>query len=182
MSVIHEAIKRARQARQARQEKNPPAAPSRAPDLTVRSAVRRPVWPWWVMSFFVFVSCALAWREHRLRLKSENKMRAAYLELNDVRGDFLETKKNKTEAEVRYASEINEMGQKLNDALKVKTELIHAKQAVEFDNLDKEKKLSLLTKKAHETEMDKFRLQDEVKALRAELSSRPAPEPVSKSS
>jgi hypothetical protein len=176
MSVIHEAVKRARAAWQEKRSQTP--APARAA-LTVRPAPARGAWLAWLMLFFVLAEGALYWRERALRLRSQEKMRAAYLELNDARGEVLQKK----QVQIRNASELRELRTKLDEALRSKTEVLNAKQAVEYDNLDKQKKVSDLTKRAHKAEMDKFQLQYEINALKAELakiSPAAAPEPASK--
>lgn len=61
---------------------------------------------------------------------------------------------------------------KYNDALRSKTEALNAEQSVEYDNLANQKKVSDLTKKMHEIEMSRLRLEDEVKKLRAEPGSK----------
>ena len=94
------------------------------------------------MLFFVLTEAALCWREHGLRLRAEEKMRKAYLELNDVRGGYM----LKSSTVRRSASELRELRAKLTE--------------VESDNLDKEKKVSELTKRLHETEMEKIRLSE----------------------
>ena len=187
MSVLHEAIKRAREARARQGGKSqpsaaaPPVAPADAPrpSLTVRSVRRAPAWIGWLMLFFLLAEGALYLRERNLRLHSEDKMRAAYLQLNDVRGEYLQ----KSDTVRRSASELRELRTKLDDALRSKTELAKAKQAVEYDNLNKEKNVSELRKQMHEIEMSKYRLQGELYALKAELakvSSAQTPESASK--
>ena len=168
MSVIHEALRRARQSRPTKN--GPSNAPTgEKPALTVRSSRQAPAWLGWLLMVFVLAEGALYLRERSVRLHSEDKMRAAYLALNDTRGDTTE--------------EIRRLKVKLNEAERSKTAALNVKQSVEFDNLRKEKKVSELTKEMHLAEMSKYRLQDEVKALKAELaklSSANAPEPPSK--
>ncbi len=128
MSVVHEALKRAGLPEQ--------------PVLTVKSTGKQPAWLFWVMLFFVLAESALYWREHSLRLRAEEKMRMAYLELNDARGQSLE----KTGTVRRAASDLRELRLKLT--------------GVETENLRKEKKISDLTKRLHESEMEKIRLSE----------------------
>ena len=128
MSVVHEALKRAGSPKQ--------------PVLTVKSTGKQPAWLFWVMLFFVLAESALYWREHSLRLRAEEKMRMAYLELNDARGQSLE----KTGTVRRAASDLRELRLKLT--------------GVETENLRKEKKISDLTKRLHESEMEKIRLSE----------------------
>ena len=137
MSVIHEAVKRARG------EKSP-----QRPALTKKSPEFKPSVLVWVLLFFLIAEAALCWREHNLRLHSEEKMHQAYLQLNDSRGEYLE----KSDTVRRSASELRELRAKLSQ--------------VESDNLEKEKKLSGLTKEIHQTEMEKFRLEDQIKTLK----------------
>ena len=134
MSVVHEALKRAGG------KPNPP--PAEQPSLTVKSAGKQPVWLFWVMLFIVLAEAALCWREHTLRVRSEEKMRMSYLELNDARGQSLE----KTGTVRRAASDLRELRLKLTE--------------VETENLKKEKKISDLTKRLHESEMEKIRLSE----------------------
>ncbi len=143
MSVVHEALKRAGG------KSNPPPAPSSTtplsseqPALTVKSTGKQPVWLFWLMLFFVLAEAALCWREHTLRLRSEDKMRASYLELNDARGQSLE----KTSTVRRAASDLRELRLRLTE--------------VETENLKKERKISDLTKRLHESEMEKIRLSE----------------------
>ena len=143
MSVIHEALRRARAIRP-------------KPSVTVRSRGPAPAWLGWLMLFFVLAEGALYLRERYLRTHSQEKMRLAYLALNDARGDSTE--------------EIRRLKVKLNEALRSKDDIASVKQSVEFDNVRKEQKLSDLTKEMHGLEMSKMRLQDEVQALKAELA------------
>lgn len=144
MSVIHEAL------RQARDPKSPKKTTT---PVLVRS--RASSWVWWAMLFFVLAEGALFLRERNMRLRSEEKMKLAYLELNDGRG--------------AASSEIAELNEKLREALRAKTELARSKQSVEYDNVEKEKQLSVLKKEKHEAEMGRYHLQDEVRLLKAEL-------------
>ena len=138
MSVVHEALKRAGG------KKIPPPASSSPlqPTLTVKSVGKQPAWLFWVMLFFVLAEAALCWREHILRLRSDEKMRLSYLELNDTRGQSLE----KTSTVRRAASDLRELRLKLTE--------------VETENLKKERKISDLTKRLHESEMEKIRLSE----------------------
>lgn len=131
MSVVHEALKRAGG-----------GAPKERPSLTVKSPGKQPAWLLWVMLFFVVAEAGLCWREHSLRLRSEEKMRAAYLELNDARGQSLE----KTGTVKRAASDLLDLRMKLTE--------------VETENLKKEKKISDLTRRLHESEMEKIKLSE----------------------
>ena len=139
MSVIHEAVKRARGGEES---SSAPSAPLKAGKPSRKNALV------WTLLVFVIAEAALCFREHDLRLHSEEKMRKAYLELNDTRGNYLE----KSDTARRSASELRELRSKISE--------------VESDNFEKEKKISMLTKQEHETEMEKFRLEDEVKVLK----------------
>ena len=171
MSVIHEAIKRARATRQ--EGKQSPAAPKSAAAEGIGPAAvvvkKEPLvlsWFVWIMLFFVLAEGALYVRERSQRLRSEEKMRAAYLELNDARGDFLDKK----DSEKRVMTDLQELESKYNAALRSKAEVLRSKQDVEFENLDKQKKINELTKKNHELEMDKFHLEGQILNLKAELA------------
>ena len=131
MSVVHEALKRAGG-----------DAPKERPSLTVKSPGKQPAWLFWAMLFFVIAEAGLCWREHALRLHSEEKMREAYLELNDVRGKNLD--KGGT---VKRA---------MNESLELRMKLTE----VETENLKKEKKISDLTRRLHESEMEKIKLSE----------------------
>ncbi len=120
MSVVHEALKRARGEE----------APVR-PSLALKSPDKQPAVLFWAMLFIVIAEAIFCVREHQLRLHAEEKMRSAYLELNDVR---------------RTASDLRELRMKVID--------------VEKDNLQKEKKISGLTKRLHDSEMEKIRLSE----------------------
>jgi hypothetical protein len=172
MSAIHEAIKKAREARQ---EKSPaaPSASATKPSLTLKSPRQTPPWLWWAMLFFVLAEGALYLYERQKRARSEDKMRLAYLELNDVRGEVIDSEMKQSATKARIA----QLEARLGEAEEEKARIESAKQRVEFENLDKEKKVSKLTKEMHEVEMTKFQLQDEIKALKAELEKRSVPEP-----
>ncbi len=160
MSVIHEAVKRARAAKAA-----PPASPAdRSPALTVERTGGTPSWVWWLMLFFVLAEGAFYLRERGRRLDAEDKMRQAYLQLNDTRGEYLE----KSATAIRSSSELDTLKTKYNEALRSKAEILRNTQHVEFENLAAHKKVSDLTKKLHETEMARLRLEGEVRELKAE--------------
>jgi septal ring factor EnvC (AmiA/AmiB activator) len=131
MSVIHEAIKRARGGDK----------PSPRPALTVQSGAKNPGWIVWAMLAFILVLSALLLRESSLRHRSEEKMKMAYLKLNDERGDFMD----KRDTAIRTASELRE--------------LKAANLAVEEENFRKEKQVAEIKKKLHESEMERIRLE-----------------------
>ena len=162
MSVIHEAIKRARAAKTA----PPVPSPGDKPAVTVKTARQAPAWLWWLMLFFVLAEGALFLSERSRRLGAEEKMRQAYLQMNDARGEYLE----KSVSESRAAEELRELKTKYNDALRSKTQVLNEKQSVEYDNLTKQKMISDLTKKTHESQMEKLRLESELKALKAQAA------------
>jgi len=140
MSVVHEALKRAGGG-EPPPSSTPPSGEQR-PSLTVKSTGKQPAWLFWTMLFLVLAEAGLYWREHSLRLRSEEKMRSAYLELNDARGKNLE----KAGSVKRAASDLLDLRMKLTE--------------VETDNLKKEKKISDLTRRLHESEMEKIKLSE----------------------
>jgi ribosomal protein S13 len=163
MSAIHEALKRAREARQT---KNPGIPPKDTPSLIVRTG--RPVSAWllWSMLALVLAEGAFFVREGALRRKAEYKMKLAYLELNKARGDSIDVRTKKVEIELQ----IEGLRNQLKKAVTNKADMSSAKRLVELENLEKEKKISELTKKMHEVEMDKFQLKEEIQSLKRELS------------
>ena len=171
MSVIHEALKRAREARQ---KKSPLVSQNPDPAFTVRTSGRPAAWLVWLMSFFVLAEGAFFVRESFLRQRAEEKMKQAYLELNDARGDSLEVRKKKGEMESR----IVDLQQQLKKAVLDKTDLLSTKRSVELENLEKEKKISELTKSMHRVEMNKYQLKEEVDSLKRELSKWSSPLPI----
>ena len=92
-------------------------------------------WLSWAMFFLVLVESAFCVREHQLRLRAEEKMKLAYLALNDVRGQSLDSQA---------------LRRQLDQALREKSELARSHQSLEFDNLNKEKKISKMTRELHE--------------------------------
>ncbi len=84
------------------------------------------------MLFFVLAEAVLCWREHDLRLSAEEKMRMAYLELNDMRGGLM----LKSSSMRRSASELRELREK--------------NYQLERENVEKELKISELTKRLHQ--------------------------------
>lgn len=171
MSVIHESLKRAREARQ---KKTPPVSHEISPTITVRSERKAASRLVWLMSFFVLAEGAFFVRESALRQRAEEKMKQAYLELNDARGDSLDVRKKKKEMESR----VMDLQRELKKAVIDKTELISAKRSVELENLEKEKKISALTKDMHRIEMSKYQLKEEVDSLKRELSKWSSPLPI----
>ena len=169
MSVIHEAVKRARQDRAQRTVQE-----AKTQEVTTLRAGTGAGGSWilWVLSALVILEAgALVWvksaKDH-----AEGKLTSAYLELNDVRGEYLDTKKGLVDTEARLASENRALQTKLKELQAQKADIAAAKQSVEFDNLKKEKTLASLTKQAHESEMAKLHLEDEVRSLKAELAKR----------
>jgi septal ring factor EnvC (AmiA/AmiB activator) len=162
MSVIHESLKRARQPKDR-------ATPSgEVPALTVRTGRAPGVRLWWVMLFFVLAEGVLFVRESALRLRAEDKMRQAYLELNDARGNSIEAQKKSAQ----IGSQAEDLRDQLKKAVQDRADLLRAKRSVETENLEKEKKIAELTKSVHEVEMSKFQLKEEIQALRRELSAK----------
>lgn len=153
MSVLHEAVKRARGA------KTPPR-----PALTIEREKGAPSWVWWLMLFFVLAEGALYLRERGERLDAEEKMRQAYLQLNDTRGEFLEG----SARAVRAFSELDALKVKYNEAVRSKADILRNTQSVEVENLTAQKKIAELTKKLHETEMARLRLEEEARTLKAQ--------------
>lgn len=171
MSVIHESLKKARETRQPKDQATPSGE---VPALTVRTGRPPSVRFLWLMLFFVLLEGAFFIRESALRHKAEEKMKQAYLELNDVRGNSLEAQKKKVQIE----SQVEDLRDQLKKAVLDKTDVLRSKRSVEMENLDKEKKISELTKTMHEVEMSKFQLKEEIRALKQELSRWSSPLPV----
>jgi len=171
MSVIHESLKKARESRQ---QKDPGTPAGEGSTLTVRAGRSPGVRFWWLMLFFVLAEGAFFIRESALRLKAEEKMKQAYLELNDVRGNSLLVQKKKIQIE----SQVEDLRNQLKKAVLDKTDLLRSKRSVELENLEKEKKISELTKTMHEVEMSKFQLKEEAQALKRELSRWSSPLPL----
>ena len=164
MSVIHEAIKRARAIRQ--EKKQSPGDPASVPpQVVVQGGGTVPAWLLWMMLLFVLAEGGLYLRERASRLHSEDKMRKAYLELNDARGEYLD----KSASHKRVMTDLQEMESKYTAALHAKEEALKAKDNVEFDNLTNQKKVNDLTREKHDLEMDKYRLEAEKDSLKARL-------------
>lgn len=139
MSVIHEIMKRAGAH---------PGAPR--PSLTVRTAEgASPRWMW-LMLLLVLGEGALFALERGRRLDAEGKMRQAYLQLNDARGESLE----RSASAVRASERLQALGAQYD------------KTQVEILGL--QKKNAELTKRMHQTEMEKLRLEQELDALKKE--------------
>ena len=165
MSVIHEAIKRARAVRQEKKQSSGAPA-SEPPQVVVQGGGTVPAWLLWMMLLFVLAEGALYLRERGERIHSEDKMRKAYLELNDERGKLLD----KNASHKRVMTDLQEMESKYNAALRSREEAFKAKENVEFDNLTNQKKVNDLTREKHELEMDKYKLQAEKDSLKAQLA------------
>ena len=173
MSVIHEALKRARDLHH-KKPSSLSASVEAKPALTVHSERKPGAWIVWLMSFFVLAEGAFFVRESAQRQRAEEKMRQAYLELNGARGDSLEIRKEKVEMESR----VTDLQRQLKKVVLDKTELLGEKRSVELENLEKEKKISNLTKGLHQTEMGKYQLKEEVESLKRELSKWSSPLPI----
>ena len=125
MTVIDEALKRAEQPKQKPvKQAYPPGSP--------RSLSRA----WAVAAFAVFVAIASLYvREIQSRQKTQAKLLAALLKLNDAREDAKQAREERARA----------LADK--DAIAAKD------RQVEYDNIEKEKKISDLSREVHELKM-----------------------------
>ena len=87
------------------------------------------------MFFLVLAESVFCIAEHQQRLRAEEKMKLAYLALNDVRGQSLDSQA---------------LRRQLDQAVREKNEYVRLQQSLEFDNLNKEKKISKMTRELHE--------------------------------
>lgn len=171
MSVIHEAVKKARQVWKEDQTPDRLSAVSPEPKtekshFSIQKTGRTaPEWVVWFLSALVLAEAGLCFWESNRRQKAEEKMKLAYLELNDARGNYLDAKKDKEEVDLKRSREIRKLQEQMERAVAERREIAMQKQSVEFDNLQKTKKISELTKNIHQLEMDKYKLQDEVDEL-----------------
>ncbi len=119
MSVINEALKRAREFSQK------PGSPANRPGKTTLDFSSKA----WILAWIaVFIAGAsLYYREFQSHQKTQTKLQQALLKLNDARGEAMQA----------YG-------------------LVAKKQVLEYDNLEKEKKISELSKQLHELKMDKL--------------------------
>ena len=129
MSIINEALKRAKEG----------GAPEPPPPATApRPASAGPSKAWIAAGVAVFIAAsALYWREFQSRQGAQAKLQAALLQLNDARTQAAQADEEKVRA-------LREM------------EAVAAKQReVEYDNFEKEKKISDLSKEVHELHMSR---------------------------
>lgn len=168
MSAIHEALKKARSLR--KHQETPPVEDTRAqsaPVIEVRQATSRSSLGWMVAVIMIGVA-AFSWEyAHATRL--QKKLTQALLELNDTRGDYLNVKKKKIEDTDKMSTNIDDLKERLRKAEADRNHTWFLKQTVEVENLQKEKKISELTKQKHELEMTRWRLADEVEQLKKDL-------------
>lgn len=168
MSAIHEALKKARSVRK-NQESRPveDARAQSAPVIEVRQKTSRASVGWIVAVAMIGVA-AFSWEyAHATRL--QKKLTQALLELNDTRGDYLSAKKKKLEDTGKMSMNMEELKEKLRKAEADRNHTWFLKQTVEVENLQKEKKISELTKQKHDLEMTRWRLEDEVDQLKKEM-------------
>ena len=178
MSVIQDALKRARESRR-QKESEASGAPPPAPSVVAVTVTKGPAvsWLWWLTLALFLAESGLIFREFQLRRKSETKLHQALLLLNDERGKSLDLLKEKTEFEGQLAA----LQDARDKAIAEKESLAQGKRRVEFENLEKEKKVSQMTKEMHVLQMRNVQLANEVQTLKrrvAELSV-VAPAPVS---
>lgn len=165
MSVIHEAVKRARssQPEKTASRLSPEASSEKVPASSASPAIL-----WVLAALALFEALALAWVVVE-KSRTEGKLQSAYLELNDVRGEALDAKKGIVDSEARMGSENRILKKKLKEL-----------ESVEFENLEKERTISGLTKRTHEAEMARYRLEEEVRALKAKLTAQESATPQDK--
>ena len=112
--------------------------PEKSPSLTPNPSRSLPM-AWWVAIFAVLIAMvSLYVNEFQSRQKAQAKLQAALLQLNDAR------------SEAMTAMEQKEWALAEKKALAAKT------QEVEYDNFEKEKKISDLSKEVHELKMVKM--------------------------
>ena len=129
MSVINEALKRAGE---------PEKKQSQAPARQVSSPKpARPLSTVWLVAIFavLIAMASLYANELGSRQKAQAKLQAALLQLNDARSQAMEEAQQKSRA------------------LAEKAAIAAKKQEVEYDNFEKEKKISDLSKEIHELKM-----------------------------
>lgn len=125
----------------------------------------------WILTLVLFlVETGLYVRERGLRQKAEDKMRQALLLLNDERGQSMDSLKSKVETEASLAV----TKQERDKALAETNSLLKAKQQLEFDNLEKEKKVSGMSKEIHDLQMKNLELTEKIKASAAPAAVEPA--------
>ena len=131
MSIINEALKRAGEPEKKQVAALPPISSASSPKQA-RSLSRA-----WLIAIFA-VSIALASlyaSEFQSRQKAQAKLQAALLQLNDARSEAMKA----TEQKERVLAE--------------KKLLATKAQEVEYDNFEKEKRISDLSKEVHELKM-----------------------------
>ncbi len=170
MSAIHEALKKARSVR-----KNPEIRPAEdaraqsAPVIEVRQAAPRSTVGWMVAVVMIGVA-AFSWEyAHATRL--QKKLTQALLALNDTRGDYLSVQKKKIEDTQKMSTSIDDLKEKIRKAEAERNRVWLLKQTVEVENLQKEKKISEITKQKHDLEMTRWRLAEEVEELKKEMDA-----------
>ena len=183
MSVIHESIKKISQANKEEApsqsfDTETSAAALKAIDARPKSSSGRP----WLLPLMVFtvmlVAASLIYAfEHDARAQAEAKLSNALNELSDLRAQVSEISKQKADMEKDLNEQIETLQTHLKNANDEKESLIHEKQALEFDNLSKEKRNSQLLAQAHRVQMDKLHLAGVVKDLRRKISVLPEPVP-----
>lgn len=143
MSVIHETLKRARESRQK------PGVPF----AWLGKAVRSSSMAWTVAGLAVLIAAtSLYYREFQSGKKSHTKLQLALLKLNDARVEAEDALKQKAKLEAE------------RDSLAAK------KQEVEYDNIEKEKKISGFSRQMHDLEMRKLQLLNENKMLKKRIA------------
>ncbi len=168
MSAIHEALKKARSVRKDQDIR--PVEDTRAqsaPVIEVRQAASRSSLGWMVAVVMIGVA-AFSW-EYAHATRVQKKLTQALLELNDTRGDYLSVKKKKIEDTDKMSTSIEDLKEKVRKAEADRNHTWFLKQTVEVENLQKEKKISELTKQKHDLEMTRWRLADEVEQLKKEM-------------
>ena len=168
MSVIHDALKRARQSRSTPR----PAAPAGAQPPAFGGGPKggAPAWLWWLTLVLFLAESGLHFHTYQRRLKAEEKLQNALLQLNDERARTLELLSEKSVFDARLA----QAGDERDQAILQRDAISKAKQDVEFENLEKEKKLYEMSKQIHELEMVKWQLTNELNPLKIKSEGPPA--------
>lgn len=173
MSAIHEALKKARNVRKG-QEAEPKTETSArmAPAvIEVRSTVNPAMVAWMVAIAMVGVA-AFSWQYARAS-SLQKKLTLALLELNDTRGDYLDSHKKKANEVDKLRSTVEQLNDKIRQLEKDRNHVWMLKQTVEVENLQKEKKISEITKQKHDLEMTRWRLSEELDELKKEIQIQP---------
>ncbi len=180
MSVIHQSLKKASEAN-AESGLRPPVGPEagaaalRVIDARPKKSLSRPwLFPLMVFAVMLTASSLIYAYEHDARVQAEAKLSSALNELNDSRAQAAEITRQKEETEKTLGARAETLQSQLKNVSDEKESLVREKQALEFDNLSKEKKNSQLSGQAHRLQMNKLHLLGVVKKLRQKDAPPPA--------